>query len=247
MKGGVEVQVTSKLREAMACRPEFHGCKLLVEFYHRFARIWTIKERTPSQHVKDAAYCITFLGYWHKSIAELADKHVNISVKQNFITLETKRDVLIACNAVIIGVVIMRRFSEEVHPVPYNPGRWASRFSEYVFQFMRVTQSAGNKVTVQSALSQLHILDSQLVAEALGGLDIPASKRGMPRGPTRCNGLHGEALPQGYYPDDATLKRLIDEAVLEVQAALKEEVEFGSQRLSIWGEWLALVVLAFCH
>ncbi|KAK9841255.1 hypothetical protein WJX74_002633 [Apatococcus lobatus] len=83
--------------EALDSTPDYYGLQLFLQFGHRFMRIFVIKDRSPREHAADAAWCIAFVGYWERLLRDAKDT-AHINMKENFITRQTKQDVLIACN-----------------------------------------------------------------------------------------------------------------------------------------------------
>ena len=103
-----------------------------------------------------------------------------VSLKENFITIETCRDVLISCNGIILAAAFHRlACAEQGICLAWDPSRFSSRFDEYTFQFLRARQ-AGGKFTALSAMQGLHILEAQTELELESGLRRPDAKRGAP-------------------------------------------------------------------
>lgn len=83
--------------------------KLLRSALHvcRYTRMFVIKTLTPAELLRDAAFCMAFLGYWRLSVEayhDPKDPH-SPSLRQNFLTEETFKDLLISCNNVVLGIV----------------------------------------------------------------------------------------------------------------------------------------------
>ena len=127
---------TSIIRDFLKSNADTYGTYLYVEFCHRFLRPFVIKDTTPVHAAEDAAFCIMFIGLWHRDIDQWA---TNKNWKEqeannrgvNCITNETCDDVLIACNMLIQVIVLFR---EKYPNVLIDFSRLSSRFSEYVFQ-----------------------------------------------------------------------------------------------------------------
>jgi hypothetical protein len=64
-----------------------------------------------------------------------------VTLKDNFLTEETYRDMLASCMAVVLAAQFHRRMCEETGVnLPWEPSRLSSRFNEYVFQFLRASK-----------------------------------------------------------------------------------------------------------
>lgn len=99
-ESGTVTEVT-KVRDEMQKDDEYYGIYLFVEFCHRYLRMFVIKGITPDQIVKDAAFCIMFIGFWRRDI-KMRGRFANLT--NNFLTVETARDVLISSNMAILLV-----------------------------------------------------------------------------------------------------------------------------------------------
>ena len=97
--------VTSAFRTALSTDLEYRGTWLYVEFMNRFASMF-VTDMRPVQAVRAAAYCIAFLGLW--DVAVLKTK--GLTLKLNCLSRQTKKDVIIACNNVILCFKRMRQF-----------------------------------------------------------------------------------------------------------------------------------------
>lgn len=73
------------------------------------------------------------------------------TLKDNFLTAETARDIIISCNAVILLVKFFRLCQEEGLHVEWDNTRLSSKFCEYLFQFLRSRQQ-GTKITAHTAV-----------------------------------------------------------------------------------------------
>ncbi len=62
---------------------------------------------TPQVAIEDAAWCLGFVGHWETAIRK-ADPNLELGVGKNFLTNQTRQDVIIACNNVIPAAVLMR-------------------------------------------------------------------------------------------------------------------------------------------
>lgn len=98
------------LREA---RGEHYGTYLYLEFLHRFLAIF-ITDMAPTEAITNAAFCMSFIGYWDAAVRKLEkDDNPFVNLRSNFLTMQTKKDVLIACNAVVLATKLMREFCKE--------------------------------------------------------------------------------------------------------------------------------------
>lgn len=62
------VHEVAHVREALQKDDGHYANYLYIEFCHRYLRMFVIKDRTPMEVVKDAAFCILFIGFWHRDI-----------------------------------------------------------------------------------------------------------------------------------------------------------------------------------
>eukprot|EP00887_Chlorella_sp_A99_P004122 scaffold23.g4122.t1 len=63
------VTPVSTLRDAMLREPAYWGAYLLIDFLHHYLRIFVVKGRSPAECVRDAAFCIAFVSWWHHSLS----------------------------------------------------------------------------------------------------------------------------------------------------------------------------------
>ena len=104
---------TTWLRDALASKPERWGTWLYVHFQHTFLSTWVVP-MTPEQIVQSASVCIAFIGWWDA----LVRRSPGLTIKQHFLTMQTKDDLLIACNQVILAVKLMRLHSMRLEVCP---------------------------------------------------------------------------------------------------------------------------------
>ena len=129
---------TTCVRDLHRADARSYGTYMFLEFVHRYLRIFVIRGRKPRDIIKDAVFCILFIGLWRRDIklrrlsnqATLGPNNVATLV-ENFITTQTATDVLITCNMVVLlSILFTRRFPN----IRMDLSRISSRFSEYVFQ-----------------------------------------------------------------------------------------------------------------
>lgn len=154
-----------------------YGSYLITEFFHRYTRIWVVNHRTPSDVARDAAFCIWFIGLWREDLNRTEEKLSNegqankrqqplSSLTENCFTAQTCDDIIISCTMVIIAILVFQK----QHPgAIFEPSRLSSRFSEYVFQFLRSCTKTSNKVTA--------LQYTQLIKGYMNDLEVQAGEK----------------------------------------------------------------------
>ena len=100
---------SSRLRTALAADPDHHATWLYAHLMHQFIGIFTMPHLTPAEVTRRASEVISLLGYWDALIQR--DAHASSSL--NIITPQTRKDMIIACNQVILALSAMRRTCEQ--------------------------------------------------------------------------------------------------------------------------------------
>jgi hypothetical protein len=104
---------THVLRTVLQSEPAFYGTLMYVEFLHQYCKIF-ITKATPEEAITSAAFCIMFIGLWEANLrADINKNKGNLNMRDNFLTVQTKQDVLISCNCVILACKIMRKYCED--------------------------------------------------------------------------------------------------------------------------------------
>ena len=89
------------------------------------------------------------------------------NVQQNFITLQTKQDILIACNGVLLAIQHHQSAATTSgQGTKLAAGRMSSQHCEYIFQALRALTKTSSKFTALGGTRQLHILGAELKLEA---------------------------------------------------------------------------------
>lgn len=209
----------SRLLFFLLAGSDFYSNYLYIEFGHRFLRTFLFEvdgvNRTMDDLITDAAYCIMFVGFWKR---DLGRRGGEVKLKLNFLTWETSQDVLIACMMIILAAKAYRIYFPTVR---FEPSRFSSRFSEYVFQALRSSTKTSNKV---AALQSLHltraIMEMRcLEGECCDGEPVVESRRGMPRGKLGVS-TEWNSAPEGYYPCDVRIEAAIRKAYDQIKANL---------------------------
>jgi len=190
-----------QMRRAMDLQPEYYGTRLVLEFWHRcvcpiqtlqvlqkvllgnpfrfilyrYTSLFVVKNMDVRNVIINCGFCISFLGYWRKSIVNHTIQ--DLSITSNFITAQTRQDVIISCNMIVLLVKYMRLWCQK-HDVdlPLSAGRVSSRFSEYVFQFLRCSNKTSSKFSVLSGKHLLKLCMSTLRIEREAGWVFPPFK-----------------------------------------------------------------------
>jgi hypothetical protein len=214
---------------------DYAGLLFFVMFFHRYLRIFVVKNRKPVEVLQDCGWCLAFLGYWHKSIVDFGQKH---NYASNFLTNETFQDMIISLNNVVLMVAF---FAQYLPNVKLGFSRLSSRFVEYMFQYLRLGGPGHNiNVCVGSALNKLRTFDALLELESKDLLlpDIK-SKRGMPRSKERIAKDWNKA-EAGYYPNVDDLVKAIEAGVAELRdGVLKKSWGNGSDTFTPWDNFKA--------
>lgn len=101
-----------------------------------------------------------------------------VLVQLNFLSSQTKQDILISCNCVILAIMIFAKLAAQGHFVKFAPGRMSSRFVEYVFQALRAATRTSAVFTILGAMRLVRNYAAQLELEAL--TDLPQVCRKLP-------------------------------------------------------------------
>jgi hypothetical protein len=210
-----KAEAVSTIRDALGHDVDYMPLLWYVEFLHRFLSIFMVDTLSPSEVVCNAGYCIAFLGYW-----DMCNQHIPGCTKYNFLTAETKKDVLIACNMVVLMTKFVRMWCMHHGTFfKFAYGRISSRFCEYAFQFLRCADHTSSTFSVMSGMQLVDIYLNTLVMELEGGLKIPESKRHNARGIDSV--YKAPEVPAGgassYYPSDDEIHSLLDRGVYQVR------------------------------
>lgn len=132
------------------------------------------------------------------------------TIKLNCLSSETRTDVMLACQSVILTVILFR---EQFPSVRLEPSRLSSRFSEYGFQELRSVTKTSNKVDayqftyIHRAIVAGHTIGAMSSEE--GGLPTLHAKRGKPHSIKLCMPSKWSSQPSGFYPTDHELQASI--------------------------------------
>ena len=177
--------------------------------------MFVVKSMDVRNVIINCGFCISFLGYWRKSIVNHTVQ--DLSITSDFITAQTRQDVIISCNMIVLLVKYMRLWCQK-HDVdlPLSAGRVSSRFSEYVFQFLRCSNKTSSKFSVLSGKHLLKLCMSTLRIEREAGWVFPPFKRGE-----RERGKAHDTPTQYLYVESATLgdpeiKNMLDLGIEQV-------------------------------
>lgn len=92
------------------------------------------------------------------------------NLQENFLSRQTKQDVLIACNNILLAIKLLRLYAEAEMVLEFEPGRLSSRYCEYTFQAFRAATRTSNKFTVLGGVRLLHNYAAELELEATTSL-----------------------------------------------------------------------------
>ncbi|GAX85103.1 hypothetical protein CEUSTIGMA_g12523.t1 [Chlamydomonas eustigma] len=113
---------TNIIRKALLdSSAENYGLYLFIEFGHRYLRMLLLKGRQPIEVVKDAAFCIMFVGIWRRDIDLRAQESKdNVGAKtarydNNCLTPQTCHDIVFTCTMIILSTKLFRRHCFQPH------------------------------------------------------------------------------------------------------------------------------------
>ena len=86
-------------------------------------------------------------------------------VQENFITRQTKQDLLIACNNVLLAIKLHRLLAEAGTLLEFDPGRMSSKYCEYTFQAFRAATRTSSKFTALGGVRLMHNYAAELELE----------------------------------------------------------------------------------
>jgi len=168
------------------------------------------------QAVEDAAFCLTFAITWRHWLSNHAPSLVKpthiegqYKMETHFITRETFLDVIVMCQCRILMVKLYR---ERFPTFRIFGDRFSSRFSEYVFQFARMSETNSPSFSVQGFKRHLRHFQLKIDDAVNSGLKMPPSKRGVPNDISRVD-LAKYAAPEGWHLTDAEICAALDGCV----------------------------------
>jgi hypothetical protein len=215
---------------------DYKGLYLYLLFCHRFAKIFLIRSLTPSEVLFECGWCLAFIGYWDMSVtvAKGATK------KLNFLTLETKVDLINILNNTVLGI---HTFSIFYPHVRYTPWRWSSRYAEYTFQMLRCgCRNNDNRINCMSGLHRIETFQGVLLrsGESKGrNFHVLKNKRGMPMYEGRYND-EWHQMPEGYYPTNAEQVTSVDKGAHALINVLKEPLKKEGCGGGACNAWMSL-------
>ncbi|GAX84874.1 hypothetical protein CEUSTIGMA_g12295.t1 [Chlamydomonas eustigma] len=243
---------TDNIRKALLSSPaDNYGLYLFIEFGHRYLRMFLLKDRQPIDIIKDAAFCIMFIGFWRRDIdlrAAEADKDAAVGAKSarydsNCLTPQTCHDIVFTCTLLILST---KMFKEHFPRVKIDFSKFSSRFSEYFFQTLRSCTKTSNKV---NAAQYAHIVKGVVVSLMHGGqqnmkttsansmsLPVLQSKRGMPKSQL-CIDEDWNNAPADYWPDDMSISEAIDVSFNEIQCLFSKELSSSERCYGSFNMW----------
>jgi len=168
---------------------DFRADAMYWSFVQDFLRIF-ISDCPIIEKIEMAGKVLGFLALWRRQIRKTNGQKLD----DHFLTNETFVDVVIAVvNFVLVAIMVRDGHTESgwssnpsaVSLVQFLTKRFSSRFSEYVFSFVRSILPNQTSFRAVSSYPVVNYLFFQLDAEHTLGQAIPGSKRGVPRGEAR--------------------------------------------------------------
>jgi hypothetical protein len=232
MEKGVQITFpVTTIRDVMKNTPEYFGLYMFLEFCHRFTCIFVLKDISIRDILINCAFCLTFVGYWDMSVHE----NPQCTRRCNFITKETKDDIIMLMNVVILSIKL---YSIHFPNVRFVVNMMSSRFNEYAFQGLRLgAHSNNNRISALDGLNRIEIMQGMILAEHgkfhLQGLK---SKRGMPKSTERID-KSWNRMPDGYYPTEPRLLSLLDEGVQQAMLLFTTKLTGPGTGGEVYAPW----------
>jgi len=127
------------------------GVYMFLTFMHKYTKIFLLPDMTIEDTLKECGWCLAFIGYWDMS---LSNSNGMYNKKQNFLTLQTKQDVIISLNVVVLSISF---FSQRFPNFKFNAHRLSSRPAEHKFKELRAR--IHNNDTRITSLSGMYICE----------------------------------------------------------------------------------------
>ena len=225
-KTGV-VTAGNRIRDALSKDACHMGTRMFLEFAHRYVAVFVVRDRDLRDIIRDCGFCLAFIAHWHKWVTESPVANC----KMNFLTQETRVDVIVSLNSLVLAICLFR----ECWPgVMLQPSRLSSRYAEYVFQWLRAG-GTHDKVSALSALCKLNTHNSILECQALGAdLPVMQGKRGMVKGLDRMESSWATVAPPGFYPSDEEVVHCLDAGLCELEEMMQQVLDNGSTTYCMW-------------
>jgi hypothetical protein len=218
---------------AFAGDADYRGLHLFLQFCHRFARIFLIRTLSPSEMLYECGWCLAFIGYWDMSVTHSKKE----TKKANFLTLETKVDIILLLNGMVLAI---KTFSTYHGNIMFTPWRWSSCYAEHTFSALRLgCRSNDNRISALSGLTRVQIMQGMLLANynSEHAAFVMKNKRGVPQSKQRISEGWNKA-PAGHYPNEDEQVRLFGSGADDLVALLKEGLHkegSGGMTYSAWG------------
>ena len=215
------------------------GVFLYMTFFHVFTRIFLIKDRLPSDVLRDCGWCLAFLGYWDMSVTHSKgrDGKYRYNKKVNFLTLETKTDIIVLLNVVILAI---RWFSIKYPNVKFLPHRMSTKDVEHQFKELRFRMhNNDNRITAMSGMYVCEVGQGllQLQSNGVDRLSYFKPKRSV-KGKDGMDKVDHEwnKMPNDYYPNLDEQVKLVDTGATDLTKLLKQEVsrDGSATRFAPW-------------
>lgn len=227
--------VMTWLEEQMEKDPEQHnymGTLTYLKIGYNLLAAWLDDDdEDPLLPIQNAAWALTAILYWRFWLDQRennpdADVTDHYRVKDNFQTRETFLDEVISASTRIL-LYVQYRDNEKLREWKPQGDRVSSRFSEYIFQFIRMLHTNTPAVRALGAVQHLKHFWAHTKMQAAADFAFPNSKCGMA---TKVAGnVAKQKAPPGYYKDNATLKARIDEARDDAISWLMDKCKFVKQ------------------
>jgi hypothetical protein len=233
-KGIVTMCEDTTILDAFKDEVDYRGLYLFLLFCHRFAKIFLIRTLSPSDILHECGWCLAFIGYWDMSITSSP----TATKKKNFLTLETKVDVINILNNIVLGV---HAFSILFPNVRFAPWRWSSRYAEFAFQLIRCgSRGNDNRISTLSGLHRVENIQGQ-IRRSFNSTSFPPlrNKRGMPMYEGRLDDAWA-LQAHGYYPDEQEQIRAVQRGACELVSLLKQPLEKEGCAGQVYYAWSTL-------
>jgi hypothetical protein len=209
-----KASIVDVMRKAFRDDPDYVGVAWYLELCHKFTRVFLVKKRRPEDVLEDCGWCLAFLGYWDMHVSN--DSACN--KKKNFLTAETKTDMILLLQSVVLYIHVFARLYPNVY---IALDRLSSRYAEYAFQRLRAhCRNNDNRVSALSGMYRVEMMRGMLVSEFIEDRLVHLqSKRGRPQAKEAIDEKWDKA-PAGYYPSAEVQMASIERGAQTVIAML---------------------------
>ena len=197
----------------------FLGAAMYLTFLSYYVQIFIGETETVDSIINKCGWILAFLVTW-KFIVERSPE---LTSKEHFLTHETFTDVVISVTNLLLLIVLFREkfggeFIGNFEIFRLLPSYISSRFLEYLFAFCRSEHR--NATSFGAYAGFVHVKHFHWIKklEAIGGLELPSSKRGILRGPPAIDSSKGFTMKTCEEVSDGKICDILDAAIGQISA-----------------------------